>query len=126
MSSKDKFIDQLTILELMIVKCLNHILDSATSVTISGNTDPNPSLGDQREMICTADANPEPVITLYRREGTDAIQVGNSAPNSLSQTITMTREINGDLFYCTATSSDTELHSYTENSDTKYYTVLCK
>ena len=110
----------------MIVKCLNHILDSATSVTISGNTDPNPNLGDQRNMMCAAVANPEPVITLYRREGTDTVQVGNSARNSLSETITMTKEINRDLFYCTATSSNTELLSYSKDSDTKYYTVLCK
>ena len=110
----------------MVVKCLNHTLDSASSVTINGNTDPNPNLGEQREMMCTADANPEPVITLYRREGTDTIEVGNSARNSLSQTITMTKEINRDFFYCTATSSNTELLSYSKNSDTKYYTVLCK
>ena len=76
--------------------------------------------------MCTADTNPEPVITLYRREGTDTVQVGNSARSSLSENITMTKEINRDLFYCTAISSDTELHSYSEDSDTKYYTVLCK
>ena len=110
----------------MIVKCLNRILDSATSVTINGNADPNPNLGDQREMMCAADANPEPVISLYRREGTDTVQVGNSAKNSLSETITMTKEINRDLFYCTAISSDTKLHSYSKDSSTKYYTVLCK
>ena len=75
--------------------------------------------------MCTADANPEPVITLYRRDGVDTVKVGNSARNNLSETITMTREVNRDLFYCTA-SSNTELLSYSKDSDTKYYTIICK
>ena len=126
MSSNAIFIDSLTILEFTHCEMFKSYLDTASSVTISGNGNPNPNLGDQRVMMCTADANPEAVITLYRREGRDTVQVGNSARNSLSLTITMTKEINKDLFYCTATSSNTELLIYSKDSDTKYYTVLCK
>ena len=86
-----------------IFRCMSYTTDT---VHISANPDSVVIEGHTKEITCVVQANPDPNITLYRKEGTRKVKMGDSSHNRLSQSINITRDIRHHYFICRATSSN--------------------
>ena len=105
---------------------LFRILDKAKSVSISADSSSAVTEGDTRGISCSANGNPDPVLTLYRSDGEETTQLF-SATSTLVYEINIGRQINGENFYCEATVADTSIPlQYSKLSAKTYYTVKCK
>ena len=80
---------------------------------------------EERVITCeTTSANPPAVLTLYQ-SGT-LLSQSAAGETLLSFTYTVSREMNGYEYSCSATSSDTNMLAYTVTSKTETTTVWCK
>ena len=93
------------------------------SLTCDAHSTPDPTEGETRQVKCAStQANPEPVLSVYRGDVALKTVIGYA----LTYSVDITREIYDVQFKCTATSSDTIKYDYSVTSDWKSYNVFCE
>ena len=92
--------------------------ESVTTLVPSSNTE-----GQTITVQCTTNANPSPTLQLYNNSKKLGLSI---TADFLDFTVTVTRFMNINNLYCSATSSDPTKFNYTINSTGKTLSIACE